>query len=146
MVIGGLNDPGYNIVAGFVRRYFGAPFGIEQTENAHFCIPVIPIILCIQTYTEFFDNFLDRLFKFCVGIDHLKSSFDLSRHSHPLEKWFGYEYRFPVFNYSGNCCRLSPKILLVIVKSFSIPLFHFGVCRKFSLTSSFIRAYFSTLF
>jgi hypothetical protein len=79
MVIGGLSDPGGNIVAGFVRGYFGAPFGIEQTENALFYIPMIPVILCIPAYTEFFDNFSDRFFKFCMGMNHLKSSFDLFR-------------------------------------------------------------------
>ncbi len=79
MVIGGLNELGCKIVAGFVKGCFGAPFGIEQTENALFYILVIPVIICIPAYTEFFDNFLDSVSTLCMGMDHFKSSFDFFR-------------------------------------------------------------------
>nr|AAU83650.1 hypothetical protein GZ32E7_11 [uncultured archaeon GZfos32E7] len=38
---------------------------------------MISVIKGISTYTEFFDYFADSFFKFCMGMDHLKSPFDL---------------------------------------------------------------------
>ena len=84
-----------------------ALFRIEQTKNTFLFIPMIPVIIGISTYTEFFDYFTDSFSKFCMGMDHLKSSFDLFRyfkffrfhfHSYPSKSGLAMNFVFLYLN------------------------------------------------